>query len=268
MLIDTHCHIHDDDYPLDIEQVMAHAHQAGVMQMICIGTSSPNSQLAMEFVDNHDGVFASVGVHPHSANEGLGHLAEIIRIGTSMGDFSIKAERSAHKLIAIGEIGLDYHYSDGSPHDVQKIVLVEQIKLAMQYNLPIIFHVREAFDDFWPIIDGFINAGQQIKGVLHSFTDSQKNADEAIKRGLYIGVNGYSTFTKDEATKAMFAGLPLDKILLETDAPYLTPNPFRGKVNEPAFVRSVAEFHGAIRQISTEQVENITTANAQKLFKL
>ena len=267
MLIDTHCHIHDDDYPLDIEQVMAHAHQAGVGQMICIGTSSANSQLAMEFADNHEGVFASVGVHPHGAKDGLGQLAEIIRMSTNLGDFSIQAEKSAHKLVAIGEIGLDYHY-DGSPHDVQIKALIEQIKLALQYNLPIIFHVREAFDDFWPIIDGFLSAGQQIKGVLHSFTDTKINADEAIKRGLYIGVNGYSTFTKDEAVKAMFASLPLDKILLETDAPYLTPNPFRGKVNEPAFVRNVAEFHGAIRQISTEEVENITTANAQKLFRL
>lgn len=267
MLIDTHCHIHDSDYPLDIEQVIARAHLAGVTQMICIGTSSVNSQLAMEFANSHDDVFASVGVHPHEAKDGLGQLSEIIRIATNLGDFSLKAEQTAHKLVAIGEIGLDYHYDD-SPHDVQIKLLIDQIKLALQYNLPIIFHVREAFDDFWPVLDGFMSAGQQIQGVLHSFTDSQQNADEAIKRGLYIGVNGYSTFTKDEAARVMFAKLPLDRIVLETDAPYLTPSPFRGKVNEPAFVRSVAEFHGAIRHISTEEVEKITTANAQKLFRL
>ena len=267
MFIDTHCHIHDSDYPLDAGEVISRAHQAGVMQMICIGTSDENSRQAIEFAQNHDGIYASAGVHPHEAGSGLGQLAEIIRFATRE-DFSINSPAvPIHKLVAIGEIGLDYHY-DNSARDVQIQVLVAQIELAVQHDLPIIFHVREAFDDFWPIFDKFITEGKQIRGVLHSFTDTQANANEAIKRGLFIGINGYSTFTKDESQKAMFASLSLDNILLETDAPYLTPGPFRGKVNEPAFVRQIAQFHAAIRQISIDEVATITTANARKLFNL
>jgi TatD DNase family protein len=267
MLIDTHCHIHDADYPLDVEQVIANAHQAGVMQMICIGTSAINSQLAIDFAKNHDGVFASAGVHPHEASSGLGQLSEIIRFATLENFSAGNLAKPARKLVAIGEIGLDYHY-DSTLRDVQIQVLTAQIELALKHDLPIIFHVREAFDDFWPVLDNFSSTGQQIRGVLHSFTDTMANANEAIKRGLYIGINGYSTFTKDESQKAMFATLPLDKLLIETDAPHLTPIPFRGKVNEPAFVRKIAEFCGLTRQISVSEVENITTANARKLFNL
>lgn len=267
MLIDTHCHIHDSDYPLDAGEVISRAHQAGVMQMICVGTSDENSRQAIEFANNHDGIYASAGIHPHEASSGLGQLAEIIRFATRE-DFSINSPATPiHKLVAIGEIGLDYH-SDNTSHDVQVQLLTDQIRLALNHNLPIIFHVREAFDDFWPVLDRFASDGQQIRGVLHSFTDTKENADEAIKRGLYIGVNGLSTFTKDDAQKAMFAAIPLEKLLLETDAPYLTPAPFRGKVNEPSFIRQIAEFHGAIRQISADEVANITTSNARALFNL
>lgn len=250
MLIDTHCHIHEADYPLDEEAVINRAHQAGVMQMICVGSNSSSSQQAIEFANSHEGIFAAVGIHPHEAKDGLGQISEIIRF-------------SKPKLVAIGEIGLDYHY-DNSPHDVQILILQQQIELALKYNLPIIFHVREAFDDFWAVMDQFSG----IRGVIHSFTDNQSNADEAIKRGLYIGVNGYVTFTKDEAQKALFASLPLDKVLFETDAPFLTPVPFRGKVNEPAFVKNIADFCSVVRRIPFDEIANITTTNARTLFKI
>lgn len=262
MLIDTHCHIHDADYPLDTETVIANAHSQGVMEMICIGTGYDNSREAIEFANNHDGVFASAGVHPHDAKDGIGQLEEVIRYAIYR-PFDEKAGFKPQKLIAVGEIGLDYHY-DHSPHDTQIAVLKSQIEIALKHNLPIIFHVREAFDDFWPIFDNYTG----VRGVLHSFSDTMTNAEAAIKRGLYIGVNGLSTFTKDEALKAMYVALPIDKILFETDAPYLTPSPFRGKVNEPAFVRSIAVFHSQLRSISIEEVENITTTNARKLFNL
>jgi TatD DNase family protein len=248
MLIDTHCHIHEVSYPLDVDEVITRAHQAGVMQMICVGTDYTSSRLAIEFASKHDGFFASVGVHPHEANEGLKGLTGLINPDNSL-------------IVAIGEIGLDYHHNH-SPHDVQIQVFQSQIELALKHNLPIIFHVREAFDDFWPVFDNFSG----IRGELHSFTDNMKNAEEGLKRGLYIGVNGYSTFAKDESQKAMFAALPLDKLLLETDAPFLTPVPFRGKVNEPAFVRNIAEYQGMIRQISFDEVAITTTANARVLF--
>jgi TatD DNase family protein len=265
MLIDTHCHIHEADYPLDVEAVIARAHQANVDEMICVGTSYASSEAALEFANNHEGIFAAVGIHPHESKDGLGQLSEIVRF--AMDEDFTKPSSTTRKLIAIGEIGLDYHH-DNNSHDVQAEMLKQQIDLALKYDLPIIFHVREAFADFWPIYDKYINDDHQIRGVLHSFTDDQTNLDEAIKRGLYIGVNGYSTFIKDEAKKVMYKAIPLGNILLETDAPFLTPVPFRGRVNEPAFVKNIAEFISATRQISLDEVAETTTTNARTLFKL
>jgi TatD DNase family protein len=142
--------------------------------------------------------------------------------------------------------------------------LEAQIEVALHHDLPIIFHVREAFDDFWPIFDKYPG----IRGELHSFTDSQENLAKALERGLYIGVNGISTFTKDEAQKAMFDAIPLDRLLLETDAPFLTPTPFRGKINEPAYVRNIAQYHAERRGISVEEIARVTSQNAKVLFAL
>jgi len=264
MLIDTHCHIHETSYPLAGDEVIDRAHQAGVGQIICVGTNEASSREAMEFALKYDDVFASVGVHPHYAKDGIGNLGQLVE--------SVSTAKH-NKLVAIGEIGLDYYY-ENSPREDQIRVLRQQIELALKYDLPIIFHVRDAYDDFWSVLDSFKTkveqTGRPIRGVLHCFTDSAANAEECLKRGLLIGVNGISTFTKDESQKAMFAALPIDKIILETDAPFLTPNPLRGKVkvNEPAFVRDIAEFNGAIRQITFDEVANTTTANARALFNL
>ena len=250
MLIDTHCHIHDDKYPLDVNQTIKRAGEHGVVKMICIGTSQSDSHQALGFSANYDNVYCSIGVHPHESKDGCGQIEGLV-------------DNQNRKLVAIGEIGLDYHY-DFSPHNVQAEVLQTQIEVALKHNLPIIFHVREAFDDFWPIFDNF----HGIRGVVHSFTDTPYNATQALNRGLYIGVSGFSTFTKDEMQKNMFSSIPLDRILLETDAPYLTPVPFRGKVNEPAYVRNVAEHQSAIRKISFNEIADATTNNATVLFNL
>lgn len=247
-LIDTHCHIHDANYPLDIGDTISRAHEASVGRMIRVGTSIQSSKDALEFASQHENIYASIGVHPHDTKDGLEGLSELI---------------AKPHLVAVGEIGLDYFYTH-SPREVQIKALEGQINLALQHNLPIIFHVREAFDDFWPIFDNFSG----IRGVLHSFTDTSENVEEALKRNLFIGVNGISTFTKDAAQQQMFAALPLEKLLLETDAPFLTPVPLRGKVNEPAFVRSVAEYHAAIRNVSLEEIAEKTSANARALFAL
>lgn len=250
MFIDTHCHIHEADYPLNRTDVIKNAHAAGVRAMICVGTSEKSSSDAIAFAEKNDGIYASIGVHPHDTKDGFAHIAEL-------------AERGSSKLIAVGEIGLDYYYNH-SPRDVQIAALEAQIQIALNHDLPIIFHVRDAFDDFWPVFDNF----RGVRGELHSFTDNQHNVEQAFERGLYIGVNGISTFTKDTSQQRLFATLPLDKILLETDAPFLTPSPFRGNVNEPAFVSEVAKHHAAIRGINLESVANATTANATTLFKL
>lgn len=250
MFVDTHCHIHESNYPLDTGDVIARAHQAGVGKMLCIGTNEVSSKEAVEFASRHENIYATIGVHPHDTKDGWKELEKL-------------ATAHMPQIVAVGEIGLDYFYTHSARH-VQIEALEAQIDLAQRHNLPIVFHVREAFDDFWPIFDNF----KGIRGELHSFTDTSKNVEKALERGLYIGVNGISTFTKDETQKQLFASLPLDKLLLETDAPFLTPAPFRGKVNEPAFVRNVAEHHATIRGISLQHVAEITTANAHALFAL
>lgn len=249
MLIDTHCHIHES-YELPSKEVLETAHQAGVDQMICVGTSEESSRLAIAFAAAHPEAFAAIGVHPHDTKEGYG---EIERLASTL----------PQKVVAIGEIGLDYFYTH-SPREVQIEALKTQIETALRYDLPIIFHVREAFNDFWPIFDQYPG----IRGVLHSFTDSKENMLKAVEHGLYIGVNGISTFTKDETQKDMFDAIPLDKLIFETDAPFLTPPPHRGKINQPAYVKVIAEYHAQRRGMSFDDIASKTTHNARTLFRL
>lgn len=248
-LVDTHCHIHES-YPLSISETIQVARENGVNQLICVGTSQESSTQALTFAREHPEAFASIGVHPHDTKDGY---AAIVQLSQTAGE----------ELVAVGEIGLDYFYTH-SPRETQIEALKAQIEVALKHNLPIIFHVREAFDDFWPIFDSY----KGIRGVLHSFTDSQENMQKAIQKGLYIGVNGISTFTKDEQQKAMFDAIPLDKIVFETDAPFLTPTPYRGKVNEPAYVRTIAEYHAQHRGISLKEIADASTHNARTLFGL
>ena len=249
-LIDTHCHIHESDYPLLIDDAIAQAMNAGVNKMICVGTSGESSIAAVEAAKKYDALYAAIGVHPHDTKDGIGVIAALA-----------KTERSF--ITAIGEIGLDYFYTH-SPRDVQIAALEAQLQVAVELDLPVIFHVREAFSDFWPILDNF----HGIRGVLHSFTDVQAELDAGFTRGLYVGVNGISTFTKDKAQQQLFASIPLERMLLETDAPFLTPVPKRGTVNEPAFVSYVADHHATIRGIAVDEVTSKTSANATALFAL
>ena len=248
MLIDTHCHIHES-YELPLDEVLLRASEAGVDEYICVGTSEESSRLAIAFAEEHPEAYAAIGVHPHDTKDGYSAIGDLA--GTSS------------KIVAVGEVGLDYFYTH-SPREIQMEALEAQIQVALTHNLPMIFHVREAFDDFWPIFDKYPG----IRGELHSFTDSSENLQKALERGLYIGVNGISTFTKDEVQKKTFDSIPLDRLLLETDAPFLTPAPLRGKVNEPAYVKLVAEYHADRRGISLEEISDATTTNARTLFQL
>ena len=253
MLIDTHCHIHEP-YKLPLDEVLQHAEDAEVRQLVCVGTDEKSSLLAVSFAEEYVNAFAAIGVHPHEAVHGCAAIAKL-------------ADANSDKLEAVGEIGLDYFYTH-SPRKVQIEALKTQMDIALSHNLPIIFHVREAFDDFWPIFEEFEAKYGQVRGVLHSFTDSEENMKKATEKGLYIGVNGISTFTKDEVQKAMFDAIPLEKLMFETDAPFLTPTPYRGKVNEPAYVKVVAEYHAQRRGISLEEIATATTHNARALFQL
>jgi TatD DNase family protein len=249
MFVDTHCHIHESYYELDVDEVIGRAKEVGVTTLLCVGTNEVSSREAIELAESRDGLYATIGVHPHDTKDGYAEIA--------------KLAGSSEKIVAVGEIGLDYFYNH-SPREEQIKALEDQIQVAVAHDLPIIFHVRDAFDDFWPIFDKYPG----IRGELHSFTDTKENLNKGLERGLYVGVNGISTFTKDEAQKAMYDAIPLDRILLETDAPFLTPHPFRGKVNEPAYVKSIAEYHADRRGISLDEVAKATTANAHALFAL
>jgi TatD DNase family protein len=266
MLIDTHCHIHEltekltpvydkwreDGVERDPDVLIAAAHDAGVTKLLCIGTSVEDSELATRFVANRGGTWATIGIHPHEAQRYVGDK-------TALDAFAGLVGRD--KVVAVGECGLDYFY-DHSPREAQIELLRFQIELALKHNLPLSFHVREAYDDFWPIFEQY----RGIRGVLHSYTDSPANLQRALGHGLHIGLNGIATFTKSEAQLDMYRAIPLDKLLLETDAPFLTPTPYRGKICEPYHIRVIAEFAANLRGESLDELAATTTANAHNLF--
>ena len=283
---DTHCHVHEleaaltpvyDKWHSDgqlrtAESVLQAAREAGVTRLIVIGTTLEDSELAVQFAAEHENVWAAIGLHPHEAknyttsqknsSRGLSSEAEVNGIVSSV---AVRfRELVVHpKVVAVGECGLDYYY-EYSPKVDQEVVLRFQIELALEYDLPLSFHVREAFDDFWRVFDSYKN----IRGVLHSFTDSQANMKRAVEQGLYIGVNGIATFTKDEAQLVTYRTIPQHSLLLETDAPFLTPNPFRGKMCEPKHVMQTAEFLARLRGESLGQLAAATTANAKQFLNI
>lgn len=248
-LFDSHCHIHDEQYEFDIPEVLSRAKSAGVEGMVCIGTSAIDSQNAVNFVLDKPNCFATVGLHPHEATLGED-------------DFEVLAQLVNHpKVVGIGEFGLDYYY-ENSPKEDQIKALRYQLELAVTSNKPCVFHIRDAFEDFWPIFDEYTG----IRGVVHSFTATKKELNEALKRDLYISLNGIMTFTKNEEQLEAAKAVPLEKLILETDAPYLTPTPLRGKINEPSYVEHVAEFLSRLREESKETLSEVTTGNALSLF--
>jgi len=239
------------------DAIIARAHAAGVARMLCVGCDAADSELAIDFVKNRENCWASIGIHPHESQHYVGNEQRLAA-------FAALAARP--KVVAVGECGLDYFYTH-SPKEAQVEILRFQIELAQRHDLPMVFHVREAFDDFWPIFEDH-HAKRPIRGVLHSFTDSQANLERAVKHGLYIGVNGIATFTKSDAQQAMYRAIPLGHLLLETDAPFLTPHPERGTICEPYHTRIVAEFLAQQRGESVEQIAAATTQNAQQLFRV
>ncbi len=247
-LIDTHCHLHAADCftPNQQAEFLQTAAMQNVQQIICIGTDHDNSLQAQTFAHAHSGVFWTYGIHPEyaSAHSSL----DLSAIAQSL--------RSATKLVAIGEIGLDYHY-DGYNHSAQIRLFEQMLQLARDLDLPISLHLREAFTDAWPVLDNFSG----LSGVVHSFTGSKKDLKQALARDFYIGVNGLATYT----TPAL---PPLEKMLLETDAPFLTPVPFRGTINQPAYVHQIATYLANKLGVAEVNIAEQTTKNARQLFKL
>jgi TatD DNase family protein len=253
-LVDTHCHVHFPDYELDADQVIADAIDAGVTRMICVGCTLADSKLGVEMAAKHRSIWASIGIHPHEAK---------LYVEDEKALQEFRALASKPRVVAIGEIGLDYYYGHSSKED-QAEMLRFQLTVAQENNLPVIFHVRDAFDDFFAILDDF----EGIRGVIHSFTADRATLDKCLSRGLYIGLNGIMTFTKDQKQLDAARALPLNRLLLETDAPFLTPVPFRGTICQPKHVGVTAEFLSRLRGETLERLCAETTQNAKALFKL
>lgn len=267
-LTDTHCHIQSigmnqgeattrslwaKSPELSANGVIKSAHLADVNQIICVGCNLEDSILAADFAQNHPECFASIGLHPHEADQYNNQPSKLSSFSSLV---------VLPKVVAIGECGLDYFYNHSTKEN-QASVLKFQIELALRSDLPIIFHVREAYNDFWPILESYPN----IRGVLHSFTDSIENLQIALKKGLYVGVNGIATFTNKPEQLAMYKAIPLSNLLLETDAPFLAPMPFRGKICKPEYVKQTAQFLSSLRGEDLETMARATTDNAKKLFK-
>jgi len=269
-LTDTHCHIHEalETFKLRTEtrkkyekvglpqpdEIIKAALKADVDRMICVGTTLEDSALAVDFVQTQERVWASIGIHPHEANNYVDDPAALQQFA---------ALAAQPKVVAVGECGLDYFYTHSAKEDQERILRF-QLDLAQKHDLPLIFHVRDAFDDFWPIFDEY----EGLHGVIHSFSAAEKELTEILERGLYVGLNGIMTFTKDPAQLAAARAVPLDRLLLETDAPFLTPAPYRGSICEPKHVRVTAEFLANARSESLELLASATTRNAERLFKL
>ena len=248
--IDTHCHL--DKLDSTPEEAIIEAKQAGVQRMVTVSVDEPSLDFVSSMVKQFPEVYGSVGFHPHDAAELTEDLEQKIR----------KLSLEEKKLIAIGETGLDYHYMYSSA-EVQQQVFSKQLQLAVELNLPVIMHSREAETDTIKIL-------QEIPvpslGVAHSFTSSFEMAQTLIEMGWYIGINGIVTFKNAEDLREVVSWLPLDRLLLETDSPFLAPTPFRGKPNKPAHIPAIATFIAKLRGISLEQLSEQTSANAQRLF--
>lgn len=252
--VDTHCHIHFPDYGLDAEDVLQRAKAEGVTRLLVVGCTLEDSVSGVVFAEKHKGVWAVVGIHPHEAHHYVNDAEAIEKL---------RALAEQESVVAIGECGLDYYYNH-SPREAQIKMLEQQLQIAHNASLPIAFHVRDAFDDFFPIFDNFSG----LKGVVHSFTAGVKVLDKVLERGLFVGLNGIMTFTKDEAQMEMARTVPLQSLLLETDAPFLTPVPHRGKICESRHVVDTARFLASLRDEKIEDVSRLTTQNAIKLFNL
>ncbi len=250
-LVDSHCHLDDAQFDADREQVIERALAAGVTRMMAIGTGSgpPDLEAGVRLAERYEFVFATVGVHPHDAAKSTAETLARLR------------ELAAHpKVLAIGEIGLDYHY-DFSPRDVQRSVFEQQLEIAAARGKPIVIHTREA----WPDTVALLERHWRGAGIMHCFTGDEAQAREALDLGFHLSFGGVLTFPKAESVRQAARITPPDRLLVETDCPYLAPVPHRGKRNEPAFLVDTVRKLAAVRSSTPEEIADLTTQNFQSL---
>lgn len=255
MLIDTHVHLNADQYEGEVDDVITRAKENGVEKFVVIGFDRKTIQRTMDLIEAYDEVYGVIGWHPVDAIDCTDEDLEWI-----------ESLASHEKIVAIGEIGLDYHW-DKSPKDVQETVFIKQIELAKRVNLPIVIHNRDAEEDAIRILEE--NDAKTVGGIMHSFhngTDEQ--IDRVLDMGFYVSLAGVITFKNAKRPKEVAQYVPLNRLVVETDAPYLTPHPYRGKRNEPKLVRLVAEELAELRGISIEEVEKATTENAKRIYNI
>jgi TatD DNase family protein len=259
MFVDSHAHIDGEEFDADRDEVLARAREAGVATILNVGTGDPHGgslERGVEVAERHEGVYAAVGVHPHDARLFDEAAAERVR----------GIVRGSPRVVAWGEIGLDYHY-DNSPRDVQREVFRGQLRMAREEDLPVIIHSREADEDTVAILEEEWR-GSRRAGVLHCFGGGAWMAKRALGLGFYVSFAGTVTFKKAEPLREVALGVPLERLLVETDCPFLAPVPLRGRRNEPAFVVETARFLAALRGESLEEFARVTSSNFARLFAL
>lgn len=254
MLIDSHVHLDDRRFDEDRHILIENLRNNNVELVINIGADLKTSLASVDLANNYDNIYAAVGVHPHSAKEVNTMVMEQLR------DLALN-----EKVIAIGEIGLDFYY-DNSPRDLQRKWFIEQLKLAKELDLPVIIHTRDAAKETFDILKN--NQDGNVRGVLHCYSGSPEMAIEYIKMGFHISLGGPVTFKNARVVREVAEVVPLDKLLIETDCPYLTPEPYRGKRNEPVYVKYVAEKLAEVKKVSYEELVKATNRNTKRLFNI
>jgi len=244
---DNHCHLRDGT---TIDDVLGQAHDAGVQRLVLVGTTPEDSRMAADVAAAHEGVFATAGVHPHDAADG--------------GVDQVAALLDRPEVVAVGECGFDFHY-EHSPREVQREVFVAQIALAHQHDLTLVIHTREAWDETFEVLDA---EGVPERTVFHCFTGGPDEARTGLDRGIHLSFSGIVTFPSAPELREAAALCPLDRLLVETDAPFLTPVPHRGKPNVPANVVLVGEEVARVKGLPVEQVAEATWQNTERLYRL
>ena len=253
MLFDTHAHMDDEAFAADREELLASLPEKGLGLVMNPGCSLASSRNVAELVNRYDYLYGAVGSHPDAADEVNEAVLEEYRMLC----------KQNNKIKAIGEIGLDYHYED-IPREIQQQAFRAQMALARELNLPVIVHEREAHEDGMKIVDEF----PEVKGVFHCYSGSAEMAKELVKRGWYIGFTGVLTFKNARKAVEVAASIPLDRIVIETDCPYMSPEPFRGKRNDPGKLCRMAEKLAQIRGLTVEEAERITMENGKRLYRI
>ncbi|NLN07347.1 MAG: TatD family hydrolase [Firmicutes bacterium] len=253
-LTDSHAHLIDERFQQDYEQVLERARTAGVTTIINVGYDLASSAAACDLAEKAEGLYAAVGIHPHEASSYTAETARMLR------------KLAAHpKVVALGEMGLDYYYNH-SPRHVQQEVFRKQLGLARELSLPVIIHDRDAHDDLYRILCE--ENAQEVGGVLHCFSGDTAFAAKCLQLGFYLSLAGPVTFQNAGELLEVAKMVPSERLLIETDAPYLAPVPYRGRRNEPAYVRLVAEKIAALRGMETAEVAEMTSRNARAVFSL